>query len=464
MLRAFGFFAHKRKTYLWGWLLACTELLTAYLTPLLYQQLILIMTDGRSSSAVHFFVLLMSALVVSLPLTVVGTYMKRTSTVWAKGELRKWLFSHIQTLPLAKFYQHSQGDYLTRIVGDADRAISVFNAYSITGLFKFVLYTALPMGIMLAYNWKIALVALLFGVISVLLSVVFNPRVRTLEHSARKEAAESTSLLMEAFRNTPIVRMFLLRPLLEARYVAICKHIAKRRIGYRSLNGISEGLIYIFSFCAQPISFIVGILLMLHGEISLANTVFLASIAAIMAEGMKGFSAFAQFIQPAIVACKRVFDIMDIPAEVNGESVPGTAFDPATPAISVQDLHFSYGGAKTLDGLTFDVWPGEKVALIGSSGGGKTTLMKLLQALYLPQRGSIAYFGRDAKDMSLDDIRVLMAYVPQTPALFVGNVGENIAFGKPGIAREKVAANARAARADSFIEAMHDGYDAVISD
>lgn len=466
LLRSLNSFGGRKKHYLLGWLLSCVELLTAYLTPFLFQQLIVIMTEGQTRETMTTFALLCAALAVSVPLIIWGTYWKRTSTAYGKGELRKSLFSHIQALPMQTYYEHTQGDYITRLVNDVDRAVDVFNGYTITGLFKFVLYTLISLTILLLHSWKLALLALFLCVAAFVLSIIFNPRVRKLESGAREQAAQSTSLLMETFRNMPVIRVFLLNQRLEERYRSLCDRIAKRRIQYRRLNGVSEGLIYIFSFCAQPIVFIVGIVLMLRGVVSLADAVYLAGVAAIMADGMMGFSAFTQFIQPSIVACKRVFEIMDLPIEQKAPRADTTAQStPGTAAISIQNLHFTYGGdTKVLDDLSFEVRENEKIALVGSSGSGKTTVLKLLQALYLPQSGTISFFGKDAQAMSLDEIRQTIAYVPQSPSLFIGTVKENICFGKPDISMQEMLDAAKRAKVDTFIEATPDQYELAISE
>lgn len=159
----------------------------------------------------------------------------------------------------------------------------------------------------------------------------------------------------------------------------------------------------------------------------------------------------------ALAAVERVFEILNTPVEPTGSVVSGME---DAPAIEFQDVFFAYEeGAPVLNGTSFQVPKGSTVAVVGVSGGGKSTLLRLLCGFYRPQRGSILIEGIELGDWNLEALRSRFSYVSQGAYLFPGSVGENIAMGKPGADGEKIRMAAEAANAAGFISELPEGYD-----
>ena len=159
----------------------------------------------------------------------------------------------------------------------------------------------------------------------------------------------------------------------------------------------------------------------------------------------------------ALAAVERVFEILNTPVEPTGSAVSGME---DAPAIEFRDVFFAYEeGAPVLNGTSFQVPKGSTVAVVGASGGGKSTLLRLLCGFYRPQQGSILIEGIELGDWNLEALRSRFSYVSQGAYLFPGSVGENIAMGKPGADGEKIRMAAEAANAAGFISELPEGYD-----
>jgi ABC-type bacteriocin/lantibiotic exporter with double-glycine peptidase domain len=163
-----------------------------------------------------------------------------------------------------------------------------------------------------------------------------------------------------------------------------------------------------------------------------------------------------------LAGAERVFQIYDIPEEPHGDLV---APIPKASAVSLSHVSFSYpDGKRILYDVSMEAQNGVKTALMGESGGGKSTILKLLSGLYPVYEGSIRVFGHEVRDLPVNALRNLIHYVPQDPHLFIGTIEENIAFAKEGATLEEVIAAAKLADAHEFIESLPGGYQYVVSE
>ena len=484
LTRTFGYMGSQRRDYLIGWALSGAELATAYLTPYLYKQLVLLVGEqdgGVLSRVIGLFVLM----VLLAPAITLGWYLKRRSTAYGAGQMRKAVFAHIQRLPMGTLARYTQGDFITRLTGDITGAANVFNAYAVTGLVKFVLYTSISLTVVFIGDWRMGLAAAALCALGCYLSVIINPRVRYLELDAREQTAQSTSLLMETLRAMPIVRVFLLAPRLTERYRAVCARAAKGRIRSLTLNGLAEGVVFGVGFLMQPVGLLLGILLMIRGEMPLSQVVFLSGVMGVMNEGLRGFFLFSQYIQNSLVAARRVFAVLDEAVEADlpsgegaGGAIPATCAQDADSqavgrAIQVVDgcavrltgVRFGYQPDRpVLNGLDMSAQAGSYVALVGASGSGKSTILKLIEGLYAPETGRVTVLGRDVRQVSPAWLRAQIAYVSQEGGVYDGTIAENIAFGRPGATRAQIEQAARRAQLEPFIASLPNGYDTPVGE
>lgn len=457
--RVFFYMGRGKKLYIIGWLMAAAEYLITFATPYLYQLIMNAISDlSTIDTAAQKILYLIILLLILIPVVVAGRYLQMKYTAACAANLSKVLFNHIQLLPVSHINRNGQDNYLTRMNVDVYQSASMFQSYAFVSLAKFVVVASGSIIILFFVSWQMALLGVAFGLVCFFLSISLNPKVRELEMSAKQANASSSTALMEILQGTPVIRIFLLKDILRKKYEKICDIIYYKRVKYSTLRGIVYGVIDIFSFCAQPVSLLMGIYLLLVKQTDISQVVYTASVVGIMAQSMLDFSSFTQTIQPCLVAAERVFSVMDEPEEVNLPDSTCPDLE-AEQAISINNLTFNYKPDQPLlNSLNLQVKRGEHLAIVGGSGSGKSTLMRLLLQFYQPDNGSISYFGAPANRMSLESIRELIAYIPQECNLFAGSIADNIAFGSKNADVNRIEAAAKSANIHDFITSLPDGY------
>ncbi len=183
-----------------------------------------------------------------------------------------------------------------------------------------------------------------------------------------------------------------------------------------------------------------------------------------MADAVFRLSTFLLLAQPNFVAMERVFELLELPEE-DLSPTNSTLEKKGEAVVEFRDVVFSYDGEKNvLDGVSFALHRGEHLALTGSSGGGKSTILKLMEGFYTPSSGEICYFGIPHTKLSKGDIRSLFAYVPQECTLFDGTIRENIALGRPGATQEEIERAAKASGICGFVASLPKGYDTPVGE
>ena len=202
-----------------------------------------------------------------------------------------------------------------------------------------------------------------------------------------------------------------------------------------------------------------------QGEFSVGDMVILIQLMAMARQPVMSMSYLVDSAQRAVAGSKDYFEVLEQPRErTDGRALPAGAGEPA---VRFRDVTFAYDAdaeRPVLDGVSFDVHAGRKIAFVGESGGGKSTVTNLLMGLYPAGAGAVEVFGQDVAQTDLAALRASIATVFQEPHLFSGTVRENIAYARPDAKDAEVRAAAKAAYADGFIEAFDDGYDQVIGE
>ena len=202
-----------------------------------------------------------------------------------------------------------------------------------------------------------------------------------------------------------------------------------------------------------------------QGEFSVGDMVILIQLMAMARQPVMSMSYLVDSAQRAVAGSKDYFEVLEQPRErTDGRALPAGAGEPA---VRFRDVTFAYDAdaeRPVLDGVSFDVHAGRKIAFVGESGGGKSTVTNLLMGLYPAGTGAVEVFGQDVAQTDLAALRASIATVFQEPHLFSGTVRENIAYARPDAPDAEVRAAAKAAYADGFIEAFDDGYDQVIGE
>lgn len=459
--KSFQFMDGQKGRYGLGAVCSFIELGTVYLMPLFISRMIAVIQEGASLwPLLVIFILFL----VAAPLIAMGNYWMGTASYHGLCNMKKAVFAHMQQLPMSNFDGKASGEYLSRVSIDADKAGGMFRGYAIVGLFKFCVYETVGIFVLSLMDFRLVLIAALLCLIALFFTLFFNPRVRRLEAEGKTGTEKLMSLINEAVNGHLVIKLFPVRGQVEKKYDRQSGEVYRTKAQFRYINGIGYALVDFFSLYLQPVGLAAAVALLAGGEITAAQAVLAATVMGIMGQGTKEFNAFMQYIQSGIVSAERLFSFLeskDVEMEDNPDEKQGTPDLAANLAIRFSGVHFSYTGKDpVLRDLSLDIRNGASVALVGDSGSGKSTMLKLMMGFYQADSGRIEIFGREQKEYAPQKLRRLCSYVPQMPALVEGTIRDNLIMGNPeGYRQEEVENAVRLAGLDDFVHSLKDGLD-----
>jgi subfamily B ATP-binding cassette protein MsbA len=378
------------------------------------------------------------------------------------ADLRHRLYSHLQTLSLSFFDRTPTGVLMSRITNDVN---SIQGAVSdaVTGMIKDV-FTAIGLiGVVFYRDWLLALVAIFVFPLAAFPFIKFSRKLRKISRRALETIAYISTFLQETIIGHRIVKAFNMEAYENSRFNDANERYFKylmKRVKVRALsNPVMEWLAYlgIGAFVW------VGGYRVISGAMTVGDFFSFMTAMALLYDPMRGISKVNLLIQEGIVAARRVFDILDLNPEVT--DVPDAGVLPVfSREIEYRDISFGYNDEMVLKGINFTVKLGEKVALVGSSGAGKTTIVNLLPRFYDVTKGMVMIDGVDIRQVTLKSLRDQIGVVSQQTLLFNDTVRKNVAYGRPDIPEGEVIKAARMADADDFILKLPQGYDTVIGE
>jgi ATP-binding cassette subfamily B multidrug efflux pump len=383
----------------------------------------------------------------------------------AMRDLRVEIFDHIQRLHLGFFDRYPVGRLVTRATNDVESLSEMFSSglvSLITDVFKMIGFAA----VLFVISMKLSLAT--FGIVPVLglAAVVFRLKVRDAFRETRRQIAQINAQLQETISGMKVVQLFTRERRNEAKFDEMNAH---NRNAWQSSNRW-EGRLFAFVEVAQNLT--VAVILGYGFKLAAVGTFY------IFIDYMRRFfmplrdlSAKYSVMQSSMASAERIFQLLDTqPAVVDvsgdlGARAEIAADARATPrpgrrgAVAFENVWFAYNDEEwVLEDVSFQVEPGEKVAFVGATGSGKTTLIKLLTRLYEPPKGRVLLDGQDLRCIPQADVRRRVATVLQDVFLFSGSIAENIGLGREGLSDADIERAARTVEAHGFIELLPDGY------
>jgi ATP-binding cassette, subfamily B, multidrug efflux pump len=377
-------------------------------------------------------------------------------------DLRLEIYEHLQSLSSAFFDRNPVGRLVTRVTTDVETLAEIFSSGVVTLLGDCVKLV----GIIAILFWMDPWLALLTVVVLPLLGMVaffFRIRIRDAFREVRTRIARINAYLHETLTGMVVVQLFQRERDNEREFTEINR--AHRDADLRSVtyDSIFSSIIELVGTLSVAMIIWFGGGRVLLGAMTFGTLVAFLEYAQKFFGPIKELGSYYSVMQSAMASSERIFALIDARPEITSPPRPRTLPDPGQRPVGevvFDDVHFSYaGGGPVLTGLSFATRPGEKVAIVGSTGAGKTTIVRLLVRLYDVQRGSIRIDGVDIRELDLRELRRRVGVVLQDHFLFAGTIAGNIGLGDPAIPRERVEAAARAVRADRFIGALARGYD-----
>ena len=383
----------------------------------------------------------------------------------AMFELRKDAFSTIIRMPMQFFNERRVGDLASRLSSD----ISTIQETLTVTLAEFLRQTVIILvgiGWLISYSYKLTLVMLLTLPVMIVVMVLFGKFIRKLGKETQDKVAESGVIVNESLTGIVNVKSFTSERFEANRFVVGIQAIRKVAMKGAIWRGVFGTFIIIFLFGALGIVMGVGAYLRDQGEIPgnvISEFVFVTGL---VAGSIGGLAAQMGSLSRSIGVIESVMEILSMKTEeISLETAPKE--DMIHGNLNFKDVEFHYASRpdiQVLKKVSFEVKAGQQIALVGSSGSGKSTIASLLQKFYEPIAGSIQFDGRDASTFELSALRSQMAYVPQEVILFGGTIRENIAYGKPNASEAEIISAAKKANALQFIESFPEGLNTVVGE
>lgn len=378
-------------------------------------------------------------------------------------DIRIEVFNHMEELPLSYIDSHKHGDIVSRIVSDIDQFADGL-LMGFTQLFTGIVTILATLGFMIAVNVPIALVVIVLTPLSLFVASFIAKRTYHLFHRQSETRGDITSLVDEMIGQQKIVQAFGYEDDALDRFEEINDRLEKDSMSATFYSSIVNP-------CTRFVNNLVYAAVGIIGAVSVISTGFtvgqLTCFLSYANQYTKPFNEISNVItelQNAMACAGRVFELLDETPQVPEKEHAHVLTD-TKGAIEIKDVNFSYVKDKTLiTNLNLSVKPGMRVAIVGPTGCGKSTLINLLMRFYDVDTGSISVDGTDIRDMTRDSLRENYGMVLQETWLKSGTIRENIAYGKPDATDAEIIQAAKLAHSDSFIRRLPQGYDTVIAE
>ncbi len=382
----------------------------------------------------------------------------------AMRDLRRAVFDHIQRLHLGFFDRYPVGRLVTRATNDIENVAEMFSAGIVAALTDIAKMVGLAVALFLV-DAHLALTSFLVVPVMAVLAVVFRLKVRAAYRLVRVRIARINAYVQENVSGMKEVQLFTRE---ERNLREFDQMNASHRDAWLQSIRYDSAL---FSVVELAQNLTVAIILWQATGIASAGTIYLfIDWLRRFFMPLRDLSAKYSVMQSSMASAERIFELLDTEALVTDRRAydAGAPVAPGPGRVEFEGVWFAYGGDRgpetdwVLRDLCFRVEPGEKVALVGHTGAGKTTVLKLLCRLYEPTRGRILLDGVDLRDLPQEQVRRRIAIVLQDVFLFSGTIAENIGMGRDDVGREEVERAARAVQAHGFIARLPGGYEAVL--
>jgi ABC-type multidrug transport system fused ATPase/permease subunit len=485
-MRRIGQFArpHRRRLV---WFLMCSVVTAALAvaTPVLAGRVLDAIVKGQALSTI----VSLSALIAVVAVLEAGLGLATRGLSARIGEglildLRTTVFDHVQTMPIAFFTRTRTGALVSRLNSDVIGAQRAFSN-TLSGVVSNLVTLVLTLIVMTEISWQVTLLTLLLLPIFVLPARLMGTRLAQLQRESANHNAVMTTQMTERFSapGATLVKLFG-RPRVEsAEFAARAERV--RDIGVRAamVQWVFVTALTLVSALALAVVYGVGGYFALRGRLEPGAVVALALLLTRLYAPLMALASARVEVMSALVSFERVFEVLDLKPLIDEK--PGAQKVPEGPvSVEFESVHFSYpsadkvslasleevavldtrGGVEVLHDISFLASPGQMVALVGSSGAGKSTMAQLVPRLYDVDSGSVRLSGVDVRDLSAESIRETLGMVTQDGHLFHDSVRNNLLLARPEASEEELWDVLRRARLDSLVASLPDGLDTIVGE
>lgn len=442
-----------------------TVALTLYVPVLIGQAVDFILAPGQVEYAGLLAILKKIGIIVLVTAAAqwLMNHINNVITYKVVKDIRTRAFNHLEVLPLSYLDRHPAGDLVSRIIADIDQ-FSEGLLMGFTQLFTGVMTIIGTLLFMLSLNPLITLVVVVITPVSFLVAGFIASRTFTMFQKQSEARGELTSLIDENLGNLKVVQAFGQQKEAQGKFEEINGRLAAYSLRATFFSSITNpatrfvnGLVYAGVGTA-------GAYGVIRGFLSVGQLTSFLNYANQYTKPFNEISGVVTELQNALASAARVFELMDQPP-ICAEDNDAVELKDVTGKVTLDHVNFSYvPEVKLIEDFSLKVKPGQRVALVGPTGCGKTTVINLLMRFYDVNSGSISVDGQDIRKVTRRSLRSSYGMVLQETWLKSGTIRENIAYGRPEASLEEVIAAAKEAHAHSFIKRMPQGYDTVISE
>ncbi len=379
-------------------------------------------------------------------------------------DLRNALFAQVERLGFAYYDRVQTGQLVTRLTNDVEQV----RAFAGTGVVQIAAAAVMlvgTVGLLLELNWRLALVSLATVPVIFLILFRFVRRIGPLFGQAQQALGRLNTVLQEDLAGVRTIRAFGREAFEIWRYRAANDEVLDRNLEAVRVFSRNFPLVFFFANLGTLAVIWYGGLETIGGRLSIGELVAFNAYLGFLLFPILTIGFQAAGLSRAGASALRVFEVLDEPLEVK-DAPDAHPLPPIAGRVAFEDVRFRYPGSEheTLSGVGFRVEPGQTVAILGTTGAGKSTLVNLIPRFYDVSGGRVTIDGHDVRDVTLASLRGQIGIVLQDALLFSGTVRDNIAYGRPDATQAEVEAAARAAQADDFVRALPQGYDTVVGE
>ncbi|MCD8130737.1 MAG: ABC transporter ATP-binding protein/permease [Lachnospiraceae bacterium] len=378
-------------------------------------------------------------------------------------DIRTRAFDHLETLPLSYLDTHASGDVISRLIADVDQ-FSEGLLMGFTQLFTGVLTIVGTLCFMFYVNWGMAIVVVCVTPLSLLVASYIARKTYAMFQLQSQTRGELTSLVDEMVGNQKVVQAFGYQDEAQETFEEINGRLQKCSLNAIFFSSITNPATRFVNSIVYASVGIIGAFSAIRGVLTVGQLSTFLSYANQYTKPFNEISGVVTELQNALACAARVFELIDEPS-FTPEDVDAVTLTDVSGKVDIQQVDFSYTpDVPLIENLNLKVQPGQRVALVGPTGCGKTTIINLLMRFYDVNKGKIAVDGTDIRHVTRRSLRTNYGMVLQETWLKSGTVRENIAYGKPDATETEIIQAAKAAHADSFIRRMPQGYDTVLTE
>ncbi|MGB3405720.1 MAG: ABC transporter ATP-binding protein [Microcoleaceae cyanobacterium] len=418
-------------------------------------------------SIINLLTLLVIALVITALLRGTMAYVSTAGIAVAAtrimSEIRANLYSHLQSLSLSFHSKAKTGDLITRVTYDIERLREVTVVAALPLIINTLTMVGM-LGVMMWLNLQLALITVAIFPLFLITTATMSKRIHRVAKKQRKREGMMAANAAEVISAIKVVQALSLQSRLEKTFAKQNKKSLNESAKTQKLRAGQERTVEVLVALATALVLWRGVQLVMKNTVTPGDLLVFITYLKVAFKPMRQLAKYTGQIAKAIASGERIIDLLEIIPEVRDTkgSYPAPAFQGR---VEFRQVSFAYEDRRnTINNLSLTVFPGQKVALVGASGGGKSTLMSLLLRLYDPIEGQVLIDGHDIREYTLDSLRKQISIVLQDSILFAASIKDNIAYGCVNATDKEIEMAARLANAHDFIMSLPAGYDTVVGE